>query len=135
MNKQCLLCPNMIPAKQRLCYPCFKQYRDQMHEPWFIALAELQKVQERIDTKEQYHIDPRTNTDLYGAIIHTAVNTKQRVGRPGTHWKLIEEILQLYDTSLEHGQRLSVRAIEKQMDRRVKFLTIWKILKKYRATR
>ena len=131
--KTCLLCPATVPARHRLCYPCFRQYRDQMHESWFLALVELQKVQDRIDDREQYTIDSRTNTNLYGV---TATNTvpisKRSVGRPRTNWKLVEEILRLYDESLENGQRLSVRTLEKMIDRRVKFLTIWNILKKYR---
>jgi len=104
-----------------------------MHESWFLALVELQKVQDKIDDREQYTIDSRTNTNLYGV---TATNTvpisKRSVGRPRTNWKLVEEILRLYDESLENGQRLSVRTLEKMIDRRVKFLTIWNILKKYR---
>jgi hypothetical protein len=103
-----------------------------MREAWFLALVELDKVQYKIDNKEQYHIDSRTNTDLYGVPIRTAVKSKRSVGRPRTDWKLIEEVLQLYDTSIENGQRLSVRALEKAMNRRIKFLTIWKIIKRYR---
>jgi hypothetical protein len=130
--KTCLLCPNTIPAKHKLCYPCYRQYKDCMREAWFLALVELDKVQYKIDNKEQYHIDFRTNTDLYGVPIRTAVKSKRSVGRPRTDWKLIEEVLQLYDTSIENGQRLSVRALEKAMNRRIKFLTIWKIIKRYR---
>lgn len=110
-----------------------------MTDDWFLALVEMQKVQDKIDAREQYDLDSRSNVDLYGVLIDKPVKSKRKVGRPGTHIKVIEEVLRLFDTSVEDelyngGKRLSLRAIEKQLDRRVGFLTIWKILKSYRAS-
>lgn len=137
MRKVCLLCPTRIPTRHILCYSCYRMYKHQMHEAWFQALLDLQKVQERIDMRECYTIDSRSNVDLHGVLIEKDIKNKRPVGRPRTHWKLVDEILRMYDESVErellYGEkRLSVRAIEKRMQGRVKFLTVWNIIRAHR---
>lgn len=97
----------------------------------------MQKRQDRIDTKESYPLETGS-VNMYGKADIPIVSSKRSVGRPATDWKLINEVLQRYDESLDNekagtGKRLSLRKLEKAMGGRVKFLTVRRILLLYRA--
>ncbi len=108
-----------------------------MNETWFIELVKLQQRQDSIDRQENSFLTDTTGTNIYGTITAPEVSSKKAIGRPPTHWSLINEVLRLYDCSLEEelngGKRLSLRAIQAKMNRRVKYLTVRRILKTYRA--
>lgn len=132
-----MLCPTPIKPHYRLCYTCYKQYSSQIHEPWFKELESMQKKQDQIDTTESYALG-EGSVDMYGKSESAIVVAKRNVGRPGTNWILVNEVLQRYDESIEiekagNGKRLSLRKLEKAMDYRVHFLTIRRILIMYRS--
>lgn len=135
--KTCTLCDTRIKPQYRLCYSCFKQYGNQIDEPWFKELELMQKRQDRIDGKESYALETGA-VNMYGKAEAPIVSSKKNVGRPPTNWILVNEVLTRYDESLEreragNGKRLSLRKLEKAMDGRVKFLTVRRILLMYRA--
>lgn len=110
-----------------------------MNENWFIEIASLQKRQDDIDRRETEAVTHySTDTSLSGQATAPIVTARKNVGRPPTKWNLINEVLRIYDISVEAeinktGKRLSLRAIQKILNRRVKYLTIRKILKTYRG--
>lgn len=131
-----MLCPNTIKPQYRLCYSCYKQYGDQIGEPWFKEIEAMQKRQDTIDGRESFALESGS-VNMYGKAEQAIVSSKKSVGRPATSWMLINEVLQHYDTSLEReeaglGKRLSLRKLEKVMNGRVKFLTVRRILMMYR---
>ncbi len=135
--KTCVLCPNHIKPQYRLCYSCYKQYGQQIQEPWFKEIEAMQKRQDRIDAREAYALETGS-VNMYGRAEPVIVSSKKGVGRPPTSWILINEVLRRYDESLDNeragkGKRLSLRKLEKAMDGRVKFLTVRRILLMYRA--
>lgn len=135
--KQCLLCSTVVYSQHRLCYSCYREYKDSMKEEWFIALVDLQKVQDKIDMKERYTVDTRQTVDMYGTYNNTGSNKKRRVGRPGAQLHIIQEVLFLFDRSIEleryyGGRRLSLRGIERLMNKRIRYLAVRRILRRYR---
>lgn len=135
--RTCVLCDNTIRPQYRLCYTCYKEYAQQMNEPWFKELELMQKKQDRIDIRES-SILSAGNVDMYGQAEHAVVTAIRSVGRPATSWILVNEVLRLYDESIEQeragtGKRYSLRKLEKAMNSRVKFLTIRRILLSYRS--
>jgi hypothetical protein len=128
--KTCTLCSNRIRPKQKLCYDCFKQFKDYINEPWFKELVQIQQHQDNIDRRE-YSLSGDSEVNIYG---NSSDNTtfKKSVGRPTTDRKLVNEVLRIYDLSLENGKRYSLRRIQKEMNGRVKYLTIRRILQTYR---
>jgi len=133
--KTCTLCANKIKPKQKLCYECYKDYKGYIDESWFKELVQLQQRQDDIDRKE-YSLNGDSEVNIYGASSNNP-GFKKGVGRPTTDRKLVNEVLKLYDLSLENesngtGKRYSLRRLQKEMNNRVKYLTIRRILKTYR---
>lgn len=137
-RKTCVLCDQKIRASYKLCTQHFIQYKDQMHEPWFIALAEAQQKQDQIDKYESYGLPYHSATDIYGKYTAPELLSKRDVGRPSTDWRIIEKVLCLYDQSiddvrLKHAIRpASLRAIAKALDNKIGYVTIRNILLEYR---
>lgn len=97
----------------------------------------MQKHQDLIDVRESYALESGS-VNMYGKAEQGIVSSKKSVGRPATSWVLVNEVLRRYDESLENeklgkGKRLSLRKLSKEMDGRVKFLTIRRILILYRS--
>ncbi len=97
----------------------------------------MQRRQDRIDIKESHALDTGA-VNMYGKVEAPIVSSLKSVGRPATNWLLVNEVLAKYDESVDNekegkGKRLSLRKLEKAMNRRVKFLTIRRILMTYRA--
>jgi len=137
--KTCVLCSNtQLKPQHKLCSRCYQEYKDQMHEPWFIELERMQRKQDEIDRQESFTLLTGI-TKAEGKIESTTVPVKKGVGRPPTRWILVNEVLSIYDESVSReeqgfGRRLSLRQISKRMNNRVKYLTVRRILKAYRAS-
>lgn len=134
--KTCVLCPEKVKPKYKLCAACYKKYKDYIHEEWFIELVALQGKQDSIDRKEGY-ITYNIGANIYGTIDNAQTPSHKNVGRPSTDWRLVNEILELYDQSVEDelngvGKRLSLRGMQKKVNNRVKYLTVRRILMTYR---
>lgn len=137
-SRTCVLCTEKIPSTRKLCTHCFAQYKDQMHEQWFEALAREQAKQDIIDRRERYNIPYGSTTDIYGIQAKPELLAKRNIGRPPTDWRIIQRILELYDQSLEdivykkRTRPLSLRAIAAEIDGKVSYLTVRTILRSYR---
>jgi len=135
--KTCVLCSNThLKPHHKLCSACYREYKDQMNEPWFIELEKMQKRQDQIDGQELFPL--LTGLASATAIESTTVPARKNVGRPQTRWILVNEVLSIYDESVANeqqnvGRRLSLRQISKRMGNRVKYLTVRRILQMYRA--
>ncbi len=137
-TKTCILCDTKIRSAHRLCPEHFTQYRNQMNEPWFKALAEEQAKQDDIDRRERYLIPYSSATDLYGNYEQKGLLAKRDVGRPSTDWRIVHKVLEIYDQSVEDvlmkrtPRIISLRAISNQIDNKIDHCTVFKILKSYR---
>lgn len=140
-SRTCVLCTERISSTKRLCARCFAQYRDQMHEEWFEALAEQQAKQDMIDKRERYNIPYGSTTDIYGIQAKPDLLSKRSIGRPSTDWRIIQHILELYDHSLEEIQLqerkrpLSLRSIAAKTGGKVSHLTVRTVIRNYRKDR
>lgn len=134
--KLCLLCHRRIRPTHTLCVLHFKEYRTSMHEPWFKALLEEQRIQDSIDKIERDTL-PQDNTRSSYTVTPIHTIGKQGSGR-STDWRIVDRILRLYDDSQAMVQQhkrtkpLSLRALEKAIDGVVDHCTIRKILQTYR---
>jgi len=134
MEKTCILCPAKIPVRdyqKKLCFPCYKEYSHYMNEPWFLELEVMQKRQDAIDLRELELIEIAHDTNITGKHEHH-VRSPTRSGRLVTDWRLEQKVLDLFDESLENGKRISLRAISKALDYKVKYVTVRRILLDYR---
>jgi len=109
-----------------------------MDEPWFIALAQEQAKQDVIDRHESYRLPYYSATNIYG--IHEAPEllSKRDVGRPSTDWRIVDKVLQIYDSSVEDvnegkaARPKSLRTIARELDNKIGYVTVRNILKEYR---
>lgn len=137
-HKTCVLCDTKIKSSHRLCSLHFTQYRGQVDEPWFKALAAEQSVQDTIDRHESYCLPYYSATNLYGVHEAPELLSKRDVGRPSTDWRIVDKVLQIYDSSVadvNEGKAIrpkSLRAIARQLDNKIGYVTVRNILKEYR---
>jgi hypothetical protein len=109
-----------------------------MDEPWFKALAEEQSKQDTIDRHESYRLPYYSATNMYGVYEAPELLSKRDVGRPSTDWRIVDKVLQIYDSSVEdvnEGKAVrpkSLRAIAKELDNKIGYVTVRNILKEYR---
>lgn len=140
-NKTCVLCDEKVKPSQRLCNVHYREYKDQMDEPWFKALAECQQKQDEIDRHEGYCLPYGSRTDIYGVYDEPELLSKRDVGRPNTDWRVVDKVLKIYDASVEdvkEGKALrpkSLRAIARELNNIVGYVTVRNILKEYRSER
>ena len=136
--KTCVLCDTKIKSSYKLCSLHFSEYRDQMNTPWFLALAEEQTRQDTIDKHEHYCLPYWSTTNIYGIHEATELLSKREVGRPSTDWRIVDKVLQIYDSSVEdvkEGIALrpkSLRAIARELNNCIGFVTVRNILREYR---
>lgn len=136
--KTCVLCDIKIKSSHRLCTAHFVEYKDQMDQPWFIALAEEQAKQDAIDKREGYCLPYHSATNMYGVYEAPQLLAKRDVGRPSTDWRIVDKVLQIYDASVEdvrEGKALrpkSLRAIAKELGNKIGYVSVRNILKEYR---
>ena len=136
--KTCVLCDTKIKSSHRLCNQHFMEYRDQMDEPWFIAIAAEQAKQDMIDRRESYCLPYHSSTNLYGVHEAPQLLAKRDVGRPSTDWRIVDKVLCIYDASVadvvegKATRPKSLRAIAKELGNVVGYVTVRNILKEYR---
>lgn len=136
--KTCVLCENStLSPKHKLCTKCYREHGAFIHSDWFEELVVLQRRQDIIDSKESYFLAPTSQSFVTGSADIPIVSSSKNIGRPPTDWRLVNEVLRLYDESVDLekqgvGKRLSLRGIEKKMNHRIKYLTVRKILMIYR---
>ncbi len=110
-----------------------------MQEPWFKALSKEQSRQDEIDRYEGYSLPFNSAADIYGLQAAPELLTKRDVGRPSTDWRLIEQVLRIYDESVEAVRegRLqrpkSLRAIARELGNKLGYVTVRNILLEYRS--
>lgn len=131
------MCPAKIQPRHKLCTTCYKKYKSFIYEDWFLEIAKLQRQQDEIDRRENNLLLDITGATIFGAK-ESQTALQKSVGRPSTPWILVNEVLRLYDDSIENeltgkGKRLSLRGIQKKMNFRVKYLTVRRILLTYRS--
>lgn len=137
-RKTCILCDVKIKSSHRLCATHFTQYKDQIEEPWFKALAIEQSIQDTIDRYESYCLPYYSATNIYGVHESPELLSKREVGRPSTDWRIVDKVLNIYDSSVEdvnEGKAIrpkSLRAIARELDNRIGYVTVRNILKEYR---
>lgn len=137
-TKTCVLCDTRIKSSHRLCSQHFAEYRDQMDEPWFKALAQEQSRQDTIDKHESYCLPYNSTTDIYGVYKAPELLSKRDVGRPSTDWRIVDKVLRIYDESVEdvkEGKAIrpkSLRTIARELDNKIGYVTVRNILKEYR---
>lgn len=135
-DKTCVLCPNTIINKHRLCSKCYAEYKEHMNEPWFLELEKQQHRQDLIDKREKYQLPYGAATDVYGNKETIPAVGKRRVGRPSLPWTIKNKVLELYDASVEEavqgtGKRLTVRQIAKLMGNKLGYVSVYNILVEY----
>jgi hypothetical protein len=102
-----------------------------MKESWFTSLLRMDNVQQAIDQKECYSL----YTDHTGNLIEI----QKRNGRPPISWKIVNDILALYDQDRDlvvrgmKNKNLSYRSLAKLLDDPVSYQTVRAIVKKYRS--
>lgn len=137
-TKTCILCDIRIKSSHRLCSIHFSAYKDKMTEDWFIALAQEQSRQDTIDRHESYCLPYNSYTNIYGVHDAPELLSKRDVGRPSTDWRLVDKVLQIYDASVEDANEgkiarpKSLRAIARELNNRIGYVTIRNILREYR---
>ena len=140
--RTCVLCDEKIRSQHKLCRVHFRDYGDQINEPWFIEIAQQQKKQDDIDRRERFQLPFYSETDLHGEYKAPELLSKRDVGRPSTDWRIVDKVLKIYDESLEQveiGNALRVKSL-RQIAREVKslmgihmgYVTIRNILLEYR---
>jgi len=107
-----------------------------MNEPWFLELARMEKIQNKINDMEPYSIADSANREPDQAPVQTAKNP---VGRPNTDWRIVKAILKIYDEDADAiaynrllRKPISYRSIAKLVGNSVSYLTVRGIIKKYR---
>jgi hypothetical protein len=131
------LCERFISPKYRLCTQHFREYKDQMHEPWFKELAQAQSRQDVIDFYEGYSLSFGATVDIEGT--HSAdvkLLSKKNIGRPATDWRIVNKVLLLFDqntTDVEenNARKLSLRTMATLVGG-VDHCTVRNILNRYR---
>lgn len=103
-----------------------------MHTEWFQELESLQRRQDEIDRQEYQLLDYTNSSTIVGTIADKPVVGKKSVGRPATDWRLEQKVLDLFDESIEQGNRLSLRTIAGILNNKVKYLTVRRILLDHR---
>jgi hypothetical protein len=107
-------------------------------EPWFIALTQEQSRQDTIDRHESYCLPYNSTTNIYGVYEAPELLSKRDVGRPSTDWRIVDKVLQIYDASVEDvkegriARPKSLRAIARELNNRIGYVTVRNILKEYR---
>jgi hypothetical protein len=132
LTKTCILCPDKIRPKHRLCAKCYKLYYVYTREEWFRELEHYQYRQDVIDRKESSILSDNTAATITGTLQKRVVIEHKPVGRPSTAYTLVDKVLNLYDQSIESGKPLSLRKIQSVLNNKVKYLTVRRILKAYR---
>jgi len=99
--RTCVLCDEKIKSQHKLCKTHFKEYGDQINEPWFIDIALQQKKQDDIDRRERFQLPFYSETNIHGEYKAPELLSKRDVGRPSTDWRTVEKVLRIYDASLE----------------------------------
>jgi len=138
-NKTCVLCDEKIKPSHRLCTAHYKEYKEQMDEPWFKALADCQQRQDEIDRHEGYCLPYGSSTDIYGVYEAPELLAKRDVGRPSTDWRIVDRVLRIYDESVEMvrdgklARPKSLRAIARELGNAVGYVTVRNILREYRS--
>lgn len=135
----CILCGKSIHVTYKLCKHCYKQYHMYMHEPWFLELARLEKIQNKINDMEPYSISDAVLTEIDQP---DAQVVKNPVGRPAIDWRIVESILKIYDEDIDHITRnnlkrkpISYRSIARLLGNKVSYLTIREYIRKYRKNK
>lgn len=134
----CVLCDIPVRAMHRFCSKHFVEYGERIHEPWLKYLLETQRTQRFIDKHECYTLSPISMTDIRGIAEKHEYVSKKDVGRPSTHWRLVNQVLEIYDASVEEtiaGKTTrikSLRAIARELNNRIGYCTVRNILKEYR---
>lgn len=127
-----------IKSSHRLCSQHFNEYRDRMTEEWFIALTKEQSIQDAIDRHESYSLPYTSATDIYGVQDTPELLSKKDVGRPSTDWRIVDKVLQIYDSSVQdvlEGKAVrtkSLRVIARELHNTIGYVTVRNILKEYR---
>lgn len=107
-----------------------------MDEEWFIALAEEQSRQDIIDKHERFSLPYGSTTNVYGVYEAPELLSKREIGRPSTDWRIVDKVLQIYDTSVQdmlEGKTTrvkSLRSIAKEVGN-IGFCTVRNILIEY----
>lgn len=109
-----------------------------MDTDWFIALAEAQARQDTINSRERWMIPYHSAVNIHGLSEAPELLSKREVGRPSTDWRIVDKVLQIYDSSVEdvkEGKTLrpkSLRAIAREMDNVIGYVSVRNILREYR---
>jgi hypothetical protein len=108
-----------------------------MQTDWFKALEQLQHSQDIIDINEMYELSYEATTNPNGVQDKPELLLKKNVGRPPTHWKTVNKVLDIFDKNLadvEEGldKRLSLRSISKLLNNEISFFIVRKVLTRYR---
>lgn len=132
-TKTCVLCPTKIPHNNKLCEPCYKAYKQFITANWFVELEYMQKHQDALDRKEIESLDHDNYfNDTSTLEKKQQLPLKRSVGRPLTHWIIEQQVLNIFDTALEEGKRLSLRKIATKLNNKIKYFTVRRILLQYR---
>lgn len=132
----CVLCDMPVKVQHRFCSKHYTLYGS-CHEQWLIMLLDTQKKQRVIDRMECYTLDSFVLNTVNGEKPQQTV--KKVVGRPSTHWLVVNQVLAIYDESVELfitgkiSRIKSLRAIAKELDNKIGYCTVRNILKEYRT--
>ena len=137
--KTCIFCDEKIRPTHVLCgkHYIYKQYAD---TEWFKELVRLQARQDTISRHEVADIPFTSATTIRAEQPEMRYQVKKEVGRPATDWRIVKQILQLYDQSLEDvkqgrvKRKKSLRTLAKEVHYRIGYYTVRNIIKKYRGT-
>lgn len=132
----CVLCGKSISVVYKLCKFCYKQYHMYMKEPWFLELARMEEIQNKINDMEPYSITDAVIKDIDEP---TAQVAKNPIGRPATDWRVIRDILKIYDQDLDTIKTnnltrnpISYRSIAKLVGNKVSYITVRDYIMTYR---
>ena len=134
----CVLCDTPVRPMHRFCSKHFMEYGENTNEEWLLFLLDQQRQQRNIDRHECYSLERDTIVGIEGLIEKKEFIAKKDVGRPSTHWKVVNQVLDIYDASVEacHAgiipRRKSLRAIARELDNKIGYCTVRNILKTYR---
>ncbi len=136
--KTCVLCDEKIRTTYDLCAKHYKEFGNQINEPWFKELAALQQEQDDIDKRERYNIPYYSTTDIHGVYEPPKLLSKKDVGRPSTDWRIAAKVLEVYDESVDAVKNKkavrvkSLRQIAREVGHGLGYVTCRNILLKYR---
>lgn len=137
-HRTCVLCDKKIRASYRLCTAHYAQYGDMMSQEWFKELAKAQAKQDEIDRLEAYEVPYHSSTTSTGEASKLELLSRKNVGRPATDWRIVDKVLQIYDTSVDQVElglspRIkSLRLIAHEVGNSIDHCTVRNILKVYR---